>query len=92
MHSPRDQINLYQIATWTMQNGFAGSVMVSCRIVVPVTRVRFPASELFCFFLRVCPRNGTEDAGYTKDFIFGREEAPVIEGRTSGGSRFWGIR
>ena len=26
---------------------FAGSVMVSCRIVVPVTRVRFPASEFF---------------------------------------------
>ena len=28
----------------------AGSVMVSCRIVVPVTRVRFPASEFFFFF------------------------------------------
>ena len=28
----------------------AGSVMVSCRIVVPVTRVRFPASEFFFEF------------------------------------------
>ena len=31
-------------------NEVAGSVMVSCRIVVPVTRVRFPASELFFIF------------------------------------------
>ena len=30
----------------------AGSVMVSCRIVVPVTRVRFPASEFFFLNLK----------------------------------------
>ena len=34
-------------------NEVAGSVMVSCRIVVPVTRVRFPASEIFFLFCRI---------------------------------------